>query len=236
MTGGCRFSWAVARGGWLGGAHKGGRQAQASGSGVGVGGHHLPSAKPWAVVQGGVVGAWPGEGPRKVAAAPLWGRCSTMANPFTLPHTTPPPECLRFLTPFVGRGAMGSHLRVVRPGGPSRLREWLGHSRSREGSLGAPRRAPAASQSLRALWGGRARPACRPLLPNSGRRAGFQRKTPWYRQDTDPATLRVCWLGRSWGLDDIKGFSRGNHDQIYPLKRDKLRVFCASFLVAQVSA
>ena len=37
---------------------------------------------------------------------------------------------------------MGSHLRVVRPGGPSRPRERLGRSRGREGSQGAPRQAP----------------------------------------------------------------------------------------------
>ena len=60
-----------------------------------------------------------------------------------LPHTPPPPSlaCAQ-PTPLVGRGAMGSHLRVVRPGGPSRPRERLGRFRNREGSQGAPRQAP----------------------------------------------------------------------------------------------
>ena len=72
---------------------------------------------------------------------------------------------------------MGSHLRVVRPGGLSRLRGWLQATlevaRARKE---LPRRALAAPQSFRALWGGRVSPAPRPLLPNSGRDAGLQRK------------------------------------------------------------
>ena len=145
--------------------------------------------------------------------------------PNLAPTPTPPPDGLRFLTPLVGRGAMGSHLRVVRPGGPSRLREWLGHSRSREGSLGAPRRALATPQSLRALWGGRVRPACRPLLPNSGRRAGLQRKTLGNgKAHAYPATL-MGWLGGVWLLAVKKGFSRGKYGLFCTFKRGKLWIF-----------
>ena len=161
--------------------------------------------------------------PSRAAATP-W----PILSPY--PHTTPPPECLRLLTPFVGRGAMGSHLRVVRPGWPSRLREWLCHSRSREGLLGAPRRAPVAPQSLRALWGGRARPACRPLLPSSGRRAGFQRKTLLRRRELTPDPGQ----GRAWVLAVKKGFSRGKHALLFLFRNHKFWIFGASFFDSNI--
>ena len=110
---------------------------------------------------------------------------------------------------------MGSHLRVVRPGGPSRPRERLGRSRGREGSQGAPRQAP---RRHTGPSGSVCRPGC--LAPSHRYPAVADAQafaeTPFIASGPPRALPPLTALGRwasavwAWVSDDIKGFSRGN--------------------------
>ena len=156
--------------------------------------------------------------------APLLGgapraRSAARRQPQT-PQTQPSIACAH-PTPFVGRGAMGSHLRVVRPGEPSRLRRRLGRFRCREGSQGAPRQAP----GCRAVPSGSARqPGGLAPSHRYPAVAGAQAfgETPLKRHDPSHTAAAHCLGPRRggtrqcasavwvWVSDDLKGFSRGN--------------------------
>ena len=103
--------------------------------------------------------------------------CPTQAEaaiPPTHPHPTRP-RMLAQTDPLVGRGALGSHRLVVRPGEPSRLRERLRPSRGREWlARSSP---PGAWPPHRAfgLCVPARPPGTQPPLPSGGWRASFWR-------------------------------------------------------------
>ena len=128
-----------------------------SSSGLGVGG---VSGVGNAHLLGGGVGPRPTPG-----GAPRARPVSRMQQ--QQPHTSPPIACAQ-PTPFVGRGAMGSHLRVVRPGEPLRLRS-QGFARSSPPGAWPPHRAFRLCVLARP-------PGTQPPLPSGGWRASFWRK------------------------------------------------------------
>lgn len=126
---------------------------------------------------------------------------------------------------------MGSHLRVVRPGGLSRLRGWLQAAlevaRARK-ELPAGRwprhRAPGLCGAA-----GSARHAghCYPTV--AGAQAFREKTFCKVKPTTNPATL-MGWLGRVWVFDLIKGFFKGKTTFGCVVKRGKFWIFGASFL------
>ena len=157
-------------------------------------------------------------------------RARSAARTHTQPPQPQPSNACAHPTPLVGRGAMGSHLRVVRPGEPWRPRGRLCRLRSREGSQGAPRQAPgcrtgpsgsvcqpdrlAPSHRYPAVAGAQA--FGETPFKTSGPRTPCHRPPPRPSQREPRRWASVVWV---WVSDVLKGFSKGKNGLFFPFPK-----------------
>ena len=123
-----------------------GKSSWSGGLGSARFGSALPVGRSVGQSVGGGVGLCP-----TLGGPHAWARCCALARTLNPHNPKTAPTSLRITDPIVGRGAMGSHLRVVRPGGLSRLGGGLAAPEVARARKELPARRLADTQSPRAL-------------------------------------------------------------------------------------